>query len=184
MHAVLFERKFAMLTIVARIFKILNSETEPAQISLSLCFAMVVGLTPLWTLHNLVVLLLVLILRVNLTTFIVAWLGFSGIAYLLDPLFHVIGLNILTYDALQGIWTSLYNSTLWRFTNFNNTVLMGSLIVSLGLFIPLFFLARLVIDKYREHILAWVMKSPIVKALKASKFYNMYQSVSDWGGFS
>ena len=173
-----------MLTIVARIFKILNSETEPAQISLSLCFAMVAGLTPLWTLHNLVVLLLVLILRVNLTTFILGWLGFTGVAYLLDPLFHVIGLNVLTQNSLQDIWTSLYNSTLWRFSNFNNSILMGSLIFSLILFIPLFFLSRLIIVKYREHMLEWIMKSPILKAVKASKFYNTYQSVSDWGGFS
>ena len=173
-----------MLTMVARIFKILNSETEPVHISLALCFAMVVGLTPLWALHNILALLLVLILRVNLTTFILGWLGFSGIAYLLDPLFHVIGLTMLTHDALQGIWTALYNSTLWRLSNFNNSVLMGSLTVSLGLYIPLFLLSQYIIVKYRDHILAWVMKSPIANAVKASKFYTIYQSVSDWGGAS
>ena len=173
-----------MLTMLARIFKILNSETEPVHISLALCFAMVVGLTPLWALHNMVALLLVLILRVNLTTFILGWLGFSGIAFLLDPLFHVIGLTVLTHDTLQGIWTSLYNSTLWRLSHFNNSVLMGSLAVSLGLFIPLFLLSHFIIVKYREHILAWIMKSPIANAVKASKFYTVYQSVSDWGGAS
>lgn len=173
-----------MLTIIARIFKVLNSETEPVQISLALCLAMIAGLTPLWKLHNLVVLLLVLTLRVNLTTFIVAWLGFSGIAYLLDPLFHVIGLHLLTYDALEGVWTSLYSSTVWRLSNFNNSIVMGSLTVALALFVPVFILTRMVIDKYREHVLAWVMKSHIVKALKASKFYNAYQTVSDWRGLS
>jgi uncharacterized protein (TIGR03546 family) len=173
-----------MLTIIARIFKILNSETEPFQISLALCLAMIAGLTPLWTLHNLVVLLLVLVLRVNLTTFLVAWLGFSGIAYLLDPLFHVIGLHLLTYDAMQGVWTLLYNSFVWRLSNFNNSIVMGSLVVALALFLPVFILTRRVIDKYREHILAWVMKSHIVKAIKASKFYNVYQTVSDWRGLS
>ena len=173
-----------MLTIVARIFKTLNSETEPFQISLALCFAMIAGLTPLLNLHNFIVLLLVLILRVNLTTFILAWLGFSGIAYLLDPLFHIFGLQVLTNNALQSIWTSLYNSTLWRLSNYNNSVLMGSLSTSLIFFVPLFFLSSLSINKYREHILSWVRKSRIVQALKASKFYNIYQSVSDWGGLS
>jgi len=171
-----------MLTIIAKIFKTLNSETEPFQISLALCFAMIAGLTPLWSLHNLIVLMLVLILRVNLTTFILAWAGFSGIAYLLDPVLHVFGLNILTADSLEGFWTSLYNSTLWRLTNYNNSLLMGSLITSLGLFVPLFFISNTIIRKYREHILAWVKKSRIVQALKASRFYGIYQSVSDWGG--
>lgn len=173
-----------MLTIIAKIFKTLNSETEPFQISLALCLAMIAGLTPLWNLHNFIVLLLVLLLRVNLTTFILAWFGFSGMAYLLDPVLHAFGLHILTTDALRGIWTSLYNSTLWRLSNYNNSLLMGSLILSLGLFVPLFFLSNIFIRKYREHILAWVMKSRIVQALKASKFYGIYQSVSDWGGLS
>jgi uncharacterized protein (TIGR03546 family) len=176
------QRRLSLLTIIAKIFKILNSETDPVQISLSLCFGMIAGLTPLWSLHNVVVLLLVLVLRVNLSTFILGWLGFTGVAYLLDPLFHVIGLDVLTHSSLQGIWTSLYNSTLWRFSNFNNSILMGSVIVSLILFIPLFFLSRLIIVKYREHILSWVMKLPIVKAFKASEFYNTYQSITDWGG--
>ena len=170
-----------MLTILAKILKTLNSETEPIQISLALGFALIAGLTPLWSLHNILVLLLVLILRVNLSTFTLGWLGFSGIAYVLDPLFHVLGLHILTSGTLQGVWTALYNSTLGRLSNFNNSILMGSLIISLGLFVPLILLSNFIIKNYREHILTWVMKSRIVHALKASKFYSIYQSISDWG---
>ena len=173
-----------MLTMVAKILKILNSETEPLQISMALCFAMIAGLTPLWNLHNIIVLLLVLVLRINLATFILAWLGFSGMAYLLDPVFHNLGLQVLTAAALEGLWTALYNSTLWRLSNYNNTLVMGSLITSLGLFVPLFIFSNLIIKKYREHILIWVMKSHIIQAFKASKFYGIYQSVSDWGGLS
>lgn len=173
-----------MLTIAAKILKILNSETEPRQISLAICFAMIIGLTPLWNLHNFFILLLVLILRVNLTTFIVAWAGFAGISYLLDPLFHLTGLAILTLDSLESFWVTLYNSTLGRLSNFNNSVFMGSLVISLVCFVPLYFVMNLLIQKYREHILAWVMKSRLMQALKASKFYSVYQSVSDWGGFS
>ena len=145
---------------------------------------MVAGLTPLWSLHNILVLLLVLLLRVNLATFVLAWVGFAGLAYLLDPVFHGLGYTILTSASLQPLWTALYNSTLWRLTNFNNSLLMGSLVVSIVLFIPLFFVSRLIILKYREHILAWVMKSRLMQALKASKFYQIYQTVSDWGGQS
>jgi uncharacterized protein (TIGR03546 family) len=145
---------------------------------------MVAGLTPLWSPHNMLVLLLVLLLRVNLTTFILAWVGFSGIAYVLDPVFHSFGYQILTMESLQSLWTSLYNSTLWRLTNFNNSLLMGSLVLSIVLFVPLFLISNLIVKKYREHILAWVMKSRIMQALKASKIYQRYQSVSDWGGLT
>ena len=44
-----------MLRLIARFLKVLNSETNPGQISLGFYFAMVAGLTPLLSLHNLVV---------------------------------------------------------------------------------------------------------------------------------
>ena len=82
-----------MIGTIAKILKALNSETAPGQISMALCFALIIGLTPLYSLHNLLVLLLVLILRVNLSAFIVGWVFFSGVAYILDPIFqHGIGL--------------------------------------------------------------------------------------------
>ena len=170
-----------MLKAIAKLLKVLNSETDPGQISLSLCFAMFAGLTPFLSLHNLLVLFLVLVLRVNLSTFVLGLLFFSGVAYLLDPLFHWIGLTVLTAPPLEGLWTALYNCTLSRFERFNNSVVMGSLLVSLLLFVPLYLISRAVIVQYREHLLAWVRRTRIMQALKASKLYHAYQAVSGWG---
>ena len=114
-----------MLKTLAKLLRVLNSETEPGQISLGLCFALVAGLTPLWSLHNIVVLFCVLVLRVNLSAFLVSLPVFSAFAYLLDPLFHAIGLPLLTSGSLEPLWTSLYNSTLWRLERFNNSIVMG-----------------------------------------------------------
>ncbi|MCJ7618212.1 MAG: TIGR03546 family protein [Desulfobacterales bacterium] len=167
-----------MLTIIARLLKVLNSETEPEQISLALCFAMIAGLTPLFSLHNLFILLLVLIIRVNLSSFILGWIFFSGIAYLIDPLFHLIGFKALTAKPLEILWTSLYNITLFRLAKINNSVVIGSLLFSLILFIPTFILSKLAIIKYRTNVLEWVQKSRIMQILKASKLYTAYKAVS------
>ena len=148
-----------MFELVANILKVLNSETDPGQISLAACLGMVIGLTPLMSLHNLLVLLLALILRVNLTIFIVAWGLFSAIAYLLDPLFHLLGLNILNLPALSAAWTAAYNTTLFRLAHFNNSIVMGSLVCSLALFLPVFLLLNTIIRKYREHILGWMPRT-------------------------
>ena len=59
-----------MIEQIARLIKILNSESEPGQISLAFCFSMVAGLTPALSPHNLVVLLAVLLLRVTLSAFL------------------------------------------------------------------------------------------------------------------
>jgi uncharacterized protein (TIGR03546 family) len=171
-----------MLKPLAKLLKILNSETNPSQISLALCFSMIAGLTPLFSLHNLFVFLLVLILRVNLSAFLVGLACFSGTAYLLDPLFHRIGLAVLTADALNDLWTTLYNSTLWRIEHFNNTIVMGSFLSSLTLFIPVFILSNLLIHRYRQHVLAWVRKTRFMRALQATSLYQTYRSLSGWGG--
>lgn len=171
-----------MVRTVAKLLRVLNSETEPGQISLGFCFALVAGLTPLWSLHNLVVLLLVLILRVNLSAFLLGLLFFSGLAYLLDPLFHRLGLALLTAGSLEGLWTSLYNTTLWRLERFNNSIVMGSLVFSLVVFVPFYLFSNMLIRRYRAHVLSWVQKTRLMQMFRASKLYNAYQTISGFGG--
>lgn len=169
-----------MIKLLAKLLRVLNSETDPGQISLGLCFAMVAGLTPLLSLHNLVVLLLVLVLRVNLSAFLLGLALFTGFAYLLDPLFHSLGLAILTAPALQELWTALYQFIWWRIERFHNSIVMGSLTFSLVLFVPLLLVSNLVILRYRKHVLAWVQKTRIMQMFKASKLYQTYETLSSW----
>lgn len=173
-----------MIKMIAKLLKVLNSETDPGQISLALCLAMVAGLTPLYSPHNVFVFMLVLLLRVNLSAFILGLTFFTGVAYLLDPLFHRTGLAILSAGALNGLWTGLYNITLFRLAKFNNSIVMGSLIISAIAFVPLYIFLNLLIRRYREHILAWVQKTRVMQLLKSSKLYSAYQVVSGWGGRS
>jgi len=173
-----------MIKMIAKLLKVLNSETDPGQISLAICLAMVAGLTPLFSLHNLFIFLLVLLLRVNLSAFILGLTFFTGVAYLLDPVFHWMGLGILTAGALNGLWTNFYNITLLRLAKFNNSIVMGSLVCALIAFVPLYMLLNLLIRRYREHILAWVQKTRIMQLLKTSRLYSAYQAVSGWGGRS
>lgn len=170
-----------MLRTVAKFLKILNSDAEPGQISLGFAFAMIAGFTPLMSLHNLVVLLLVLFLRVNLSAFLLGLALFSALAFAVDPLFHRFGLAILMLPALNQFWTALYNSTVWRLERFNNSIVMGSLVVSLALFAPMVVVGNMLVVKYREHVLRWVMSSRIMQAFQASKLFGYYQSVSGWG---
>lgn len=170
-----------MLKTIAKFLKILNSDAEPGQISLGFAFAMIAGFTPLMSLHNLLVLLLILFLRVNLSSFLLGLALFSTLAFALDPLFHQIGLAILTLPALSDLWTALYNSALWRLERFNNSIVMGSLIVSLALFVPMVLVGNVLVRRYREHVLQWVMRTRVMQAFQASKLFGYYQSVSGWG---
>lgn len=168
-----------MISMIAKLLSILNSETEPGQISIALCLSMIIGFTPVFSLHNLFIILLVLVIKANLSAFFFGWAVFSGIAYLLDPLFHIIGYYVLTMPSLNDIWTSLYNMTLFRLENFNNTIVMGSLLVSLILFVPAYFLFNILIRKYRERFLDWIQKTKLMGMVKASKIYSAYQALAD-----
>ncbi|GJL69388.1 MAG: hypothetical protein NPIRA06_20230 [Nitrospirales bacterium] len=169
-----------MIKLLARLLRVLNSETEPGQLSLGLCFAMIVGLTPLLSLHNLFVLLLVFILRVNLSAFLLGLALFTGMAYLLEPLFHLLGLTVLTAPSLEGFWTSLYQSVWWRLEHFNNSIVMGSLVFSVSMFVPVLLLSNILIRRYRQHVLVWVQKTRIMQMFKASKLYQTYETFSSW----
>jgi uncharacterized protein (TIGR03546 family) len=168
-----------MLRTLAKFLKALNAEGSPAQISLGFMLGMIVGLTPLWSLSNLLILLLVLIFRINLTAFLLAFGFFSGIAYLFDPEMHHLGEALLTAAPLQSLWTELYNNDFWRLTHFNNTLTLGSLTTGVVLALPLYFLSNFVIRRYREHLLAWVRKTKVVQFIKASRFYRIYSTLSD-----
>ena len=166
-----------MLKLIAEFLQILNSETEPRQISLAVCFSLIMGITPLYSLHNLIVLFLVFILRVNIATFLLVWPLVAGIGYILDPVLHQLGLTVLTAPALEGVWTALYNNPIFRVERFNNTIVMGGLVFSMVLFVPCFFLSNYLVRRYRETFLAWVEKTRLMKLIKASKLYEVYQMV-------
>ncbi|MGD8571801.1 MAG: TIGR03546 family protein [Gammaproteobacteria bacterium] len=167
-----------MLDSIAKLIKVLNAEGSPTQISLGFAAGLIVGLTPLWSLHNLVLVFLVFLFRVNLSAFLLSWVFFSGIAYLADPAMDQLGAALLSSQALQDIWTSMYNQTLWRITHFNNTLTLGSFVAAVVIAIPMIFISNFIIHKYRLHILAWVRKTRIAQVLKASRLYRVYNTFS------
>ena len=170
-----------MIKMIANLLKILNSDADPSQISLALGFALISGLLPFFSPLSLLILLIVFLLRVNLSAYLLGTAFFSGVAYLLDPLLHRMGLAVLTAAPLEGLWTTLYNSTIWRIQRFNNSVVMGGLAFGILCFVPLVLLANALIRRYREHVLAWVKKTRLMQAFTASKFYDIYMKVSGWG---
>jgi uncharacterized protein (TIGR03546 family) len=99
----------------------------------------------------------------------VAWTFFTALAYLFDPLFHQLGLWVLSNPAWSELWTQAYNSAFWRWLNFNNTLVMGSVLVAYAL-APVFLgVSWLLIRIYQQRFLVWVNRFKIVQMLKASE---------------
>ena len=167
-----------ILKYIAKLLKALASEASPSQLAGGFVLGMIIGLTPVASLHNVFVLILILIIKVNIGMAILAFLIFSGVAYLADPLFHSLGVTILENEGMQATWTSMYNNEWFALTKFYNTVVMGSLVTALALCIPMFPLTKVFVKQYRKHIHEKVQKWKLVRWFKSTKLYSIYSTVS------
>jgi uncharacterized protein (TIGR03546 family) len=94
---------------------------------------------------------------------------FSGLAYLLDPVFHQLGLMLLNQPSLAPLFTEMYNNAFWRILHFNNSVVIGSVLVAYILAIPVFFIFYALVKSYRKRFLVWARKLKIVQWLNRSQ---------------
>lgn len=168
-----------MITQIIKFIRVLGSESSPLQLSVAIGLAMIAGFTPLLSLHNLLVVFILLSFRINLAAFILALGVFSGLAYLLDPMFNSVGLSLLQNESMQATWTTMYNSTFWRVANFNNTIVMGSLVVSLVALVPVVLILNVFIKQYRSHILVFINNSKIARMLQSSKLVTRFTSMME-----
>lgn len=165
-----------LLRLIQKLFSTLSSEGTPGQVAVGIALGSILGLTPLLNLHNLVAFAAIALFNISFPAAMLGWLVFEPIGFLLDPVFNTIGAAVLTdTPPLMPAWTEMYNTPIIPFSNYNNTVVMGSLIGWAVLVVPIYFFARWAVAKYRERILVKVKEMKIYKAVKASKLYNTYR---------
>ena len=165
-----------------QLIKLLNSEQGTKQIAWGVAFGFVLGMTPSFSLQTLLVFLILLLFRVQMGAAFVTAFFFKFIAYLLDPLFHMVGSAVLGMDALQGLFTQMYNMPVVPWTRFYNTIVMGSGVVSLALTPVVFIVSLKSVEKYREHVYYKFQQSRFFKALKATAFYKWYAKYDEYYG--
>jgi uncharacterized protein (TIGR03546 family) len=163
------------LKLLQSIVSTLNSEGTPRQIAAGLALGAALGLTPLVSAHNLVVFALACLLNVSFGAFLLGWTVFVPAGFALDPLFHRIGLALLEAPALTGFWTASYNTPVVPLTSFNNSVVLGSFVSWVVLWLPVFFLSRWLVVKYRAHVYERLKKMKFFQAITASKLYSYYR---------
>lgn len=161
---------------IHNLLKVLNSQTARSQLAAGVVFGMIMGLTPLANLHNLFLFLLVCLFRVNLSMFFVSLGLFSIVGWLLDPVWDKFGYWLLVdFKAARPLWIQLSTGPLLPYFGFNNTVVIGALIVGLIMALPIFLISMLAIRLYRERWREKIQNSKAMKVLKALPFYGVYE---------
>lgn len=160
--------------------KLLNSDTGTISLAAGMTCGFILGMTPTLSLQSLLVFLILFLFRVQIGAALLSAFFFKFIAFLLDPAFDAIGSKVLEMESLHGFFTTLYNMPLIPFTRFNNSIVMGSAIITIILSPLVFILSQIFIKKYREIVVARFKETKIWKAVEATKFYQWYYKYNQY----
>jgi uncharacterized protein (TIGR03546 family) len=165
-----------ILKLIQKLVATLHSDGTPGQVAAGLALGSILGLTPLINLHNALAFALICVLNVSFPAAMLGWVLFVPLGFALDPLFDAIGRWLLVdATALVPLWTALYNAPVVPLTNFNNTVVLGSLVFALALFLPLYAASRWGVARYRATVADRIRRSAFYKAVTASKLHSVYR---------
>lgn len=146
-------------------FKALIVDATPQQMALGFALGVLVGLVPKGNLLAIGLMMVLCSLRVNLgvglaTVFVTSWAG-----ELLDPISDRIGRFLLKNEILQPLWTAMYDTAGLPWTDFNNTIVLGSFTVGVVAFLPLYFLSRPFFAVTTPRLVTWAQRFRIVSLL-------------------
>jgi uncharacterized protein (TIGR03546 family) len=162
---------------LAKLFKALNSDSSPWQLAYGFALGMIMGLTPILGLHSLLLFFCVLFFRVNVTGFLISWAAFSLVVMPLNMVLSNLGEVLLLNEAMQSFWTALYSSYFGQLSQFYHTRTLGSLLISVILFPFILISSKKLIEQYRQRFMQWVNQWRIVKFIKGTHFYQLYQAI-------
>jgi uncharacterized protein (TIGR03546 family) len=154
-----------MIGYIIKLLKSLNENTSPGEIAHAVSIGILLGLMPKNNLLWYMLFVFFLFVRSNKSVFFLMTILSSLAAPLLDPVFNTMGEAILLFKPLVPVYRTLLDIPFVGFTKFNNTIVTGSLVTGLILYIPVYLLARLFVAQWRTHIASALAKQPFVRAL-------------------
>lgn len=171
-----------LLKQIFNFIKLLNSDTETSPLAYGLALGLILGFAPFFSIQTFIVLFIIFVLRVQLGAAFLSAFFFKFIAFLFDYPAHLLGKSVLEAEPLRPLFVSLYNMPLVPMTRFNNSIVMGSMIVSVLLFPFAFYGFKALIVAYRAAVVARFKGTKIWKAFAATKFYNWYTKYNELYG--
>lgn len=154
-----------LLNLVRSVTDIFTAQESPGEMAGGLALGMLIGIVPKENLLAAILATLLLVLRVNLATALLATALFSWIALLLDPVTDALGYFLLTLPVLEPAWTFLAGLPFVPWTQFNHSIVLGSWVLGLALFYPVFRLSRWAFTKYLPLVAEKLKQYRVIKIL-------------------
>jgi uncharacterized protein (TIGR03546 family) len=144
-------------------------ETTPRQLAWGFALGMLIGLIPKGNLIAVALMTLFCALRINVAAGTAAISLFTWCGIYLDPISHRLGNFLLTQPELQSVWTTLFNKNLVPWTEFNNTVVLGSTLIGLALLLPAYGITRPLFCWFAVRWAERLKKFRVVQVLKGGE---------------
>jgi uncharacterized protein (TIGR03546 family) len=164
------------------LLRLLNSDTGTNQIAAGVACGLILGFAPMLSLQGLLVFVCMFLFRIQIGAALTSAFFFALVAWVFDPVSHRVGSAILEADALQPLFTTMYNMPLVPLTRFYNSVVMGAGVISV-LMTPLVFLgSRRLIIAYRVSVVARFRNSTWWKAWSGTTLFKWYTTYEKFRG--
>lgn len=163
-----------MLTLLAKILKVLNSQVSPWQIGWAIALGLFAGILP-FGLLSLVIILVVCLFTINLSTFILVWGLTEGLMLLLASPLEQLTWRYGQQDSLLNLLAS--TETL-QLLHLHHTLTLGAFVLGALLLLPVAWLSKTLVLQYRSKVMNSVEKWKLTQMLKASKLYALYEKLN------
>jgi uncharacterized protein (TIGR03546 family) len=154
----------------------LHGGAESRHLAAGFALGAALGLVPKDNLLAAGFFLLFFLFNVDQSMALLSTLLFTAFGFGLDPVAHGIGWALLKAAPLRGLWTWLYGLPIVPLTRFNNTVVLGNLVLGALLFFPLYYGSLKGFKLYDAHLRARIEASAVVRAIKQWQIYQLYLS--------
>lgn len=114
---------------------------EPHALAWGVAVGVAWGLIPHGNLVAILLLLVIFSLYVNHGMAALTALVTTLLAGRLDPWSHAVGRELLTRPGLQDFWSTAWGVPLVPWTDLNNTVVLGSTVIAMGVLLPTYLLS-------------------------------------------
>jgi uncharacterized protein (TIGR03546 family) len=154
-----------MLKPIAKLIIALNSNLGRKQIAMGFSWGVLLGLIPAGNVLWIVLFAVSFLFKHHHASKILLFAILKLASPAVAPIVDIAGWELLHIEALQPLFTSLYNMPFVPYTKFNNTLVAGGLVGGLILWLPVFALAFLLVTLYRNTLAPKIRESKLVKSI-------------------
>ena len=154
-----------LLTPLRRFAHALIGNDSPRQLAAGVTIGMMLGVVPKGNMIAVALGTLLLALKVHRAAGLVVALFFSAIGSFFDGFAHQLGKDVLETAWLQSTFAKLYDLPLGPWIGFNNTVVMGSLLMAIYFSYPCYFFSLCAFQAWQPKAASFLRRHRVTRVL-------------------